>query len=311
MEGKNMARTKAAVATVAGSDADLLGHAARKATKAAPKAKSELPTKKVGPDLEPEVIDLIGLACIEDDIDPLLKQYKGSVGQKLLDMWLDDMWATKKVPSNFSVPIMKKEGGRDTLKQDMETTFQVKFRSDGLSKIVPDADALPEGVSVEDKIHEALMSPEVGLSEANADKILNPDTGDIRVEQRVELVDSFNALLTSDDELKRTGARKLLKYGQAKPARKGETFVKLEPITDEEHAAIYTTRQVVVLKEGFFERACMYVESREQLGKLIRFVKSTLQLGGFKFGMSDKKADKVSRQAAVLHDFLSVKKDDE
>lgn len=306
-----MARKAATVtAPAASGDADLLKTTARKATKAAPKAKTELRKKKVPADMEGEVADLIGLACIQGDIKPLVDQYKGSVGQKLLDMWLDEMWASKKVPENFSVPIMKKEGGRDTLKQDMETTFQVKFRSDGMNSIVPDVDALPEGVSVEDKIHEALMSPEVGLSEANADKILHPDTGDIRVEQQVVLTASFNDLLNSEDELKRNGARKILQYSNAKPARKGETFVKMDPLSDEEHAAIYTTKQVVTLKDGFFERACGYCENRDQLGRLVRFVKTTLQLGGFDFGMADKKSDKVARQAKVLHDFLSVTKDE-
>lgn len=287
---------------------DLLSSAVKKAGKApASKGKESLPTKKVSKDVEKELVDLIPLATIGKELDPLVSQYKASVGQMLLDVWLDEMWTTKRVPSNFEVPIPKyDDSGKATLMKDMDTTFQVKFRSDGLSKVVPDADELPEGVSVEDKLMEALTSDQVSLSQINAQKILDVENGDIQVVNQLFFVDTLDNLYHSPDPLKSGAVTKLLEYFRAVAAKKGDTTVRVPIVSDEETNSVVVTKQVVKVKEGFFERACTYCESREQLGKLIRFIKPTLQFGSFEFGVSDKKSDRVHRLSDTMTRFLSV-----
>ena len=61
--------------------------------------------------------------------------------------------------------------------------FVVKDRAEGLLGVVPDADQLPEGKTVEDVLLEALTSAQVGLSEKNALRLL-ADDGEIKVTHR-------------------------------------------------------------------------------------------------------------------------------
>lgn len=286
-------------------EADLLKGATKRASKAPAKDKKELPTKRVSPELEGEVSDLIRLATVHGELDPLVKQHKTSVGDKLLDLWVGEMWETKKVPSNFRVPIMKKENGRATLMKDMEVTFQVKFRADGLTKKVPESDELPEGESVEDKLLEALVSEQVGLTEEKAKLMLDPEEGHVTVEQQLTLTDTFNKLYHSENEAASSGIKKILKYIQATATQRGQKTVELPLLTDEEGSAVLKTKQVVILKEDFFSEARSYCQTQEVLGKLIRFCDPTLALGGFEFGVSDKTADRVERLSNTVEEFLT------
>ncbi len=145
--------------------------------------------------------------------------------------------------------------------------FVVKDRAEGLSGVVPDADQLPEGKTVEDVLLEALTSAQVGLSEKNALRLL-ADDGEIKVTHRLELAGSLDALYNSDQPIQKSAAEKLLAYIGAE---KGDND-NLKLLTDEEKATLLRTVQIVQLKEGFLERAHIYCETPEQLRKLCEFV---------------------------------------
>lgn len=290
----------------AAAPVDLLKSVTKSATKATPKGKVSLPEIKLTTN-EKELVDTIRLATVSGELTPILDESKKSVNSHLLDLWVKNMWETKTVPSNFKVVVMEKDAtGKDTLRKDMEATFQVKFRSDGLTKIVPDADELEEGETVEDKILEALTSDQVGLSEQNARKMMNPDSGDISVREELELADSFNSLYQGEEGPGKSGITKILKYMQARPVNRTQKTIDLPFLTDEESNALLLTRQAVKVKDGFFERAYTYCTSEAQLNKLIRFIKPTLQIGSFDFGISDKKSDRIRRLEETVSEFLSA-----
>ena len=145
--------------------------------------------------------------------------------------------------------------------------FVVKDRAEGLSGVVPDAEQLPEGKTVEDILLAALTSARVGLSEKNTLRLL-ADDGEIKVVQRLELVGSLDDLYNSDQPIQKSAAEKLLAYIGAEKADKDG----LKLLTDEEKASLLHTVQIIQLKEGFLERAHIYCETPEQLRKLCEFV---------------------------------------
>lgn len=256
------------------------------------------------PDLQRDLGNLIKLGVIDNDVSDLFGTHKKEVGDTLFNEWVESLWTDRKVPDNPRYIIKKKdENGRDTAFNDMAVIFQVQFRADGLQHAVPDQSDLDEGETVEDKLVEALTSDVVGLSEANAIKLVKQDEGEIQIEQRYELADSFNKMYRSNDAETKSAAEKLLDYIQAQ-GKKGS--VTLPVFTEEERGKLIAVRQVVTLKEGFFERAFTYCRNVEELRKLLLFVKVKLVFSSFEFGISDKKKERVARLEHAVADFLST-----
>lgn len=235
----------------------------------------------------------IGLNVTLDKLDAANKSRVNELKDKLFDVWSDNMWKAKAQPQNIKL-IVKDDGGRE----DATMTFQVQFRADGLKGVFPDE--LPEGKSIQDLIQEALTSEAVGLSESNALALLNAVDGDIAVGQQVGLADTFDKLLVHKDEDVVKAANKFMTLALCDDKDK----VKL--LSDNDRSLLFTTRQIVLLKDGFFERACGYCRNVGELRRLMRFLKVKLVAGNFEFAVSSTEKERVTRLEAIAQEFIAV-----
>jgi hypothetical protein len=281
-----MATKKAPVA------ANPLAALAGKATKKAAPKKDNLDTHVMTGEDGEAARTCIGLNVTLDKLGAANKSRVDELKDKLFDVWTENMWAAKAQPQNVKL-IVKDDAGRD----DATMTFQVQFRADGLRGVFPDE--LPEGKSINDLIQEALTGEAVGLSETKAIEMLKDD-GDIAVTQQVGLADSFDKLLASKDEDVVKAANKLMALALADD----KNNIKL--LSDEDRARLFVTRQIVILKDGFFERACGYCRNVGELRKLLRFLKVKLVAGNFDFGVSSTEKDRVTRLEAIAREFIAV-----
>lgn len=235
----------------------------------------------------------IGLSVVLDKLESANKSRVDELKEKLFDAWTENMWTAKSQPQNIKL-IVKDDAGRD----DATMTFQVQFRADGLRNVFPDE--LPEDKTIQDLLLEALTSDAVGLSESNATKLLNAIDGDIAVTQQVGLADTFDKLLASKDEGVVKAANKFMSLALCDD----KAAVKL--LSDEDRAVLFRTRQIVLLKEGFFERACGYCRNVGELRKLLTLLKVKLVAGNFDFGVSSTEKDRVVRLEAIAREFVAV-----
>ena len=291
------------------SPTDRLNRLAAKATRK-PTTKDDDWVLQLDDSFEAEVAEYIPLGVLSKDTTALCAPRKSDITSKLLDIWCHRLWETrekKTQPDNPRIMVKKRnEQGQRTGLDDMSFLFEVKYRADGMTKKLPEPEQLPEGVTVNDKLFEMLISPEVGLTDKNARALINPIEGDIQILNVVELAAPFNTMLNSDQPVLKSAADKMMSYFEAKVAKPSEKVVKLAPMTDEESSACLRSVQRAFLKEGFFGRACGYCRSEEEVNKLIRFVNPTLSVGSLQFAISDSKRDRAERLEKVLHEFLAV-----
>lgn len=282
---------------------DMLKHVASKATKATPKKEGDdrwTLNLADDPGLEQDVYDYVRVKTVANELDPLVKQRKAEVELELFSLWADKFWQDKKVPSNPRVLIKKRdEKGQPTQMDDASMILQVQFKKGEISKVVPSTDNLSPDQTIQDVLKEMLMSEAVGLDEKKADEFLHPETGEIIVEDEVYFVDSLNSMLTHKSEVVRSAAEKLLAYVSAEGKN-----VRNEPLTDAEKAEIFKTRQIVSMREGFYERAFTYCKTRDQLYNLILFTKPGFVLSSVQFAISDKRPERVDRLAQTVSEFL-------
>lgn len=240
-----------------------------------------------------DVSDLCQLATIVDQLEPALEERKKSVKDDLLKQFCEKWWDDRKLPQNPKIVTRKQDSTMD----DMSFMFMVKYRAAGLTNVVPNVEDLPEDKTVEDLLLEMLMSKKVGLSEKNAEAILHEESGEIKVTQKLQLSDSLDALLAKSET--ESAATKLLTFLGA------EKNDKVDFLNDEEKSLLLQTIQIVTLKEGFFERAHLYVDNAVQLQKLVEFVRATLQISSYEFAISDTPVDRAKRMQDAAKKYLT------
>jgi hypothetical protein len=266
---------------------------AGKATKKAAPKKDNLDQHIMTGDEGAAALTCIGLNVTLDKLGAANKSRVDELKDKLFDVWTENMWTAKSQPQNLKL-VVKDTDGRD----DGTMTFQVQFRADGLKGVFPDE--LPEGKSIQDLIQEALTSEAVGLSETNALGMLKEEDGDIVVTQQVGLADTFDKLLASKDEDVVKSATKYMTLALCDD----KATVKL--LNDDDRSRLFVTRQIVLLKDGFFERACGYCRNVGELRKLMRFLKVKLVAGNFAFAVTSTEKDRVTRLEAIAREFVAV-----
>lgn len=229
-------------------------------------------------------------------------QHDRTLKERLLRTWVARMWEQKAAPDNPRFILKKTVDGRDSQLDDISLIFQVQFRSDGIS--VPSPDQLPLGETPEDKIVESLLN--LGMSRRNAVRFVQPDTGEVIVEQRLTLADSFDKLQNAGGEKTQAMAKILLFMA----ADSDNGVVETPALTPEERAACLVVKQQVTLKSGFFERAFSYCDNVDQLYKLMVYVKAKLQLSHVAFGLSDRNSEKQQRILATATEYISFDDDE-
>jgi len=248
--------------------------------------------------------ELVELSHLAGEIKPLLDQHMNVGKQLLFDMWTDKMWTDKKVPDNPRIVLPKVEGGKDTAMEDHRCMLQVKFQSKGLQKVLPDAEDLEDGQTVNELLVQTLMGGSVGLSEKNARAFADSE---VTITDRMVLRESIDSMYYGDDPNKKSVATKILQFiNQRSKAKTGKGSVDL--ITDEEMDAIegglFVTQQFVALKDGMFERVWNYCESLEQLRKLLLFCNVTVQVSNFEYALSDATKDRIVRATKAAESYL-------
>jgi len=304
MAGKSKSAAAKTAAPVLSALDKLKKGASRKAETT--KGKDDRPTIVIDTIANPQFKDFVELSTLIGELAPTKEQREKSVKAHLFDLFTKDWFEKQRPPENPRIIIRKyDENGKETLMDDMSFMFQVKYRETGLSKVVPNVEDLPQDKTVEDVLFTMLTSKAVGLTEKNALALL-ADDGDLKVVQKLELVDSLDALYESDDAITKSGAAKLLAFLSADESDDTE----IEFLNDAEKAKLVHTVQIVTLKKGFFERACKYVASAEQLRNLLTFVKATLQCSSFEFAISETPVDRAKRLESAAANFIVDASDD-
>jgi hypothetical protein len=263
------------------------------ATKKATSKKDDRWTIVLDTEKHEDVLDLCQLATIMNQLKPTHEERAKSVKEDLLKQFCEKWWTDRKLPQNPKIVLRKNGSTMD----DMSFMFMVKYRESGLTNVVPNVEDLPEDKTVEDLLLEMLMSKKVGLSEKNAEAMLNEEDGEIKVVQKLQLSDSLDALLANSAT--ESAATKLLSYLGA------EDDDEIEVLTSDEKSSLLQTVQIVTLKEGFYERATKYVDNAVQLRNLIEFVKATLQISNYEFAISDTPVDRAKRMQQAAEEYLT------
>lgn len=278
------------------------------------KASTKKPTSKKkeevvwSPDaeLEPLLAELLAAGSVANLLNPYIDQKKEVVHNRLFDRFTEQMWEKRQQPSNPRVAINK----GNTQVRDSSCMFIVKFRRDGLKNYLPDEDEL-DGQDPRDVLISDLVEI-TGVSQENAEKLCDEENGEFLIENRITTVKSFDQCYYGDDPALKSAAEKFLKYWQslATPAGHGgkskpKKTVSL-PVFTEEEQAIIQVQQVLMLKEGFLSRVCMYCETLEQLRELLRFVKISFFTQNYEFAIGDEQSVRISRQEEAVKKVLFV-----
>lgn len=303
------------------SPANKLKDLKKKAKRKEPKGNKELRVVGVLPELQPSIRQLCELAHIFDAIKPLFDQHKGAAQEQFFLIWTEEMWESRSKPENFNVRLKRLDAeGKPTALDDTQCQFQLKFRSAGISKKLPNEEDLPEldcicgrkkdcelcegSGTYQQTVAEVLIDTlvdVVGLSEENAREFVERE---VTIEDDYDFAMPINKMTQQKDgEALKTLGDKLIAYLHAR-ARKAGGKVSLDAITDEEIVEGLNYYQVVSLKEGLLDRIFQYAGSLEQLRKLLKFIDVTRQVSNFDYGISDEADVKVERVKEAVSRYL-------
>lgn len=304
------------------STANKLKDLKNKAKRKEPKGKKEVRVVSVLPELQPSIRQLCELAHIFDAIKPLLDQHKSAAQEQFFLIWTEEMWEGKSKPDNFNVRLKRLNAeGNPTALDDCQCQFQLKFRTSGISKKLPNEEDLPEldclcgrkkdcelcegkgfyQQTVAEVLIDTLVSDVVGLSEKNAREFVEKE---VSIEDDYDFAMPINQMTQQKEgEALKTLGDKLIAYLHAR-ARKAGGKVSLAAITDEEIVKGLNYYQVVSLKEGLLDRIFQYAGSLEQLRKLLKFIDVTRQVSNFNYGISDEADAKVERVREAVSRYL-------
>jgi len=248
--------------------------------------------------LRPLVMDLIAAGAVSDTLKPVFDQKKSFVVSEFFDRFTEDMWKTKALPANPRVAINK--GG--TSVRDMALMFVVKFRTNALKNYLPDEDDLEDDMTPRDMLVNDIVES-TGISKENAEKLTDEEDGEFIIEDKIGTVKPLDECYGGDDPDLSSAAEKLFKYSQSAASSKKTISL---PVFTEAEQAIFSVTQILMIKEGFMSRACMYCESLEQLRELLRFVKVSLVTQNYEFAIGDEPSERQSRMEEAAKKLLTT-----
>ena len=281
-------------------------------------SKKEVREVKIPDALAPAVRQVCELGYLVGEIKGPQDQKLKGVKSSFFEIWTAEMWNEKKRPENFAVVLPKLGDKGETLPvNDVRCVFQCKFRTEGIKTKAPRSQAdIPEGCdTVQEAIVKILVSPVVGLSEANAKTFVDKE---IDVRDEVELapvlggkfgqfldmeIDELPDEMDEEEKVAANIAHKLWDYSQASTRAKTGR-VNLPQWSDEERKNFIVTVQSSYLKDGMFDRVWEYCETVEQLRKLLLWCGVTRQVADFDFAMSDEPAIRTQRLQEVVGTYL-------
>ena len=279
----------------------------KKATSTRKKAASKSDERwivKVGQD-DPRrsiVQRLVEVCTLSAELKPILDQLMRVTKDDLFDMWTQRMWDTKSVPDNPRIVLPKVENGKDLALEDHRCMLQIKFRSAGLQKVLPDSEELDEDQTVSEVLVETLVGV-AGVSEKKARAFVD---NEVAITDRMAMRDIAEMYYSSDDNEKSIATKILQFINQRSKAKNGKGSVEL--ITDEEmdslENGLFVTQQTVTIKDGMFERAWNYCDNIDQLRKLLRFCNVTIQVSNFEYALADTAPNRVQRLTKAAESYL-------
>jgi hypothetical protein len=275
-------------------------------TKAQPKetksAKSSIrEVDLTGSNTEKAVSDLCELAFLGNQIAPLVEQHKLAVQDAFFLRWTQEMFDNRKLPGNFKACLKKKDGDKPTTFADMACNFILKFRDDGLKSKLPKPGDMPADKTMQEVIIDMLTSGVVGLSPDNATKFVEEEVVAI---DKTDFPKSLAELLAEEEgSIAHTVGNFLINCVMATTAKE---LGKIPVLTDEQRNAAIKTEEVIKLKDGVEERILSYVDSVDQLRKLLSFMSVTKQVSNFEFAISDDVADRNKRLVEIASRVINL-----
>lgn len=280
-----------------------------KALKSVTKTKEKAPAKNdiraidfTGTKDQDTIVKLGEVAYLDGQFDPILGQHKTAAQEALFNRITEEMWNTQRLPDNFKARV-KKIGpdGKPTTFDDIAMNFILKFRSDCLKSKLPKSSELPEDKTVHEVLPDTLVA--LGLDKDKAHKFS---------QQEFEVVEStglpeggLDAMLAAEEG---SDLRAVGDFILACVTAEGKELSKIKPLTDEQRAAAMETTQTYKVKDGVEERLLGYVDSLDQLRKLMSFMSVTKQVSNFEFGISDEVTDRNKRLTEIAGRYINLTK---
>lgn len=242
--------------------------------------------------------------AVEEVVDQRLTQEKALLNDGCFDIWSENLWKSKSRPANPSLEIPNAKG-----QDDLVGLYQVQER---YSLNLPQ---VPEGQELKDVVIENLAEAfkGTGMSDTDADaaaaKFVNTELV-LGVKPVVDLDrltngrwegtgknKSFIEATTTEQAI----ASKIITLLQV---RNKSDFGNAEPLDDSEMSQAVQFLPNVMVKPGFLNRVCSYVNTLDQLRCVFNVVKPVRFPQGRKFAVSDTPQEKNDRLAAAFKDMM-------
>lgn len=296
----------ATAATTKLSAKDLLSSltAGKKPTKKV-NAAATRPDLELSPELETAFERFAGAHALLDLVEARETQEKEFLNDGCFQMWTERLWKAKNRPANPELKI-EKDG-----KVDIQGIYQVQERYTFNSPPVPEDKTLEEvvienfanlfaatGMSADDANAAAanLVTSELTLSPKpiiDLDRLVNGHMeGEGKNKNFVEASATEQAI-----------ASKLIRMIKARTAK---DLAAVGCFTDEEEEALVEYKGQMVVKKGFLQRVCTYVNSLEQLRMVFSIIKPVKFPQAKKFADADSQDEKNRRLLGVACDILGV-----
>jgi len=285
---------------------DLLGSltAGKKPTKKV-NAAATRPDLELSPALETAFERFAGAAALADVVDARRDQEKDFLNDGCFETWTERLWKAKNRPANPELKIEK--GG----KVDIQGIYQVQERYTFNAPEVPDNKTLEEIVI--EKFVDLFVA--TGMAQADAEtKATQLVTNELTLSPKpiIDLDRLVNGHYEGEGKNKNfvdatpTEQAIASKLIQMIKARTPEELAAVGTFTDEEEEAAVEYKAQVVVKKGFLQRVCTYVNSIEQLRMVFTVIKPVKFPQAKKFAEADTPDEKNRRLLAVACDILGV-----
>jgi hypothetical protein len=277
----------------------------KKPVKSAEAARKERPEMDLPAEVQDAVRRFAGVHALAEVVEKSLDQEKEFVDQGCFEEWLQRLWKGRTRPANPAVKL--EEGG----KVDVSLIFQVQER---YSPNLPEAKG-------EQSIQEATIAVlaesfhSLGMKEDEAvGAATNLVTNELDFTPKTFI--DFNKLVNGHFE--GTGKNRTFveasateqaiatKVLQLLQCRTKEELADAEPLTDVEADQVVETKYSVVVKPGFLQRVCGYVNNLEQLRAVFMIIKPVKYPSHVKFAASDTPEERNRRLVAMAMEIMGV-----
>ena len=267
------------------------------------KVKLELPDR-----LKAAFIRLAG----ENEVGKLVIKVQDLDKEPLLEFAFDDfidkLWGAKTRPASVEVQVRDDQG-----RLDSQGNFIVQTRfSINIPKPKKGETQSREELTIKEvaeKLHGAGMEEEE--AEAVATRFVNTEL-DLTLKPTIDL----DKWLRGRDEGRGTNRTWVESSPEEQDmvsrmvlilqARNPNQLREITPLTQEELKKLIEYEYRPVVRNGFLERVCGYVHSKDQLKVLLDFITPTHFFSGLEYAMNSTAQDKIERQVDVLRTVLGV-----